>query len=77
MNPSGDAGRLILACEFAARHPGTFLPSQFAIAQAARARIGLETVFVFPERVSEKAFGCPRWPKPDSLSKSSPSTNPR
>ncbi len=46
----GDAGGLILVCEFAARHPGNFLPLQFAVARSAREHLELRAVFVLPER---------------------------
>jgi glycosyltransferase involved in cell wall biosynthesis len=54
MGRQGDGGALVLACDFAARHPGNFLPSQFAIARAAHERLGLRTVFVLPERARRR-----------------------
>jgi glycosyltransferase involved in cell wall biosynthesis len=53
-------GGLVLACEFAARHAGGFLPSQFAVARAARERLGLRTVFVFPERALRRSTWVPQ-----------------
>jgi glycosyltransferase involved in cell wall biosynthesis len=52
--PPPDAGGLVMVCEFAARHPGNFLASQFAVARAARERLGLRTVFVLPDRARRR-----------------------
>jgi glycosyltransferase involved in cell wall biosynthesis len=51
-----DQGGLLLVCSFAARQPGSFLPSQFAVARAAQARLGLRTVFVLPERAGRREW---------------------
>jgi glycosyltransferase involved in cell wall biosynthesis len=52
-------GGLVLAYEFAARHPGGFLPSQFALARAVRERLGLRPVLVFPERARRRSLWVP------------------
>jgi glycosyltransferase involved in cell wall biosynthesis len=53
---SSSAGALVLACDFAARHPGNFLPSQYEVARAAREGLGLDTVFVLPERARRRPW---------------------
>jgi glycosyltransferase involved in cell wall biosynthesis len=57
-NRDGEGG-IVLAYEFAARHPGGFLPSQFALAQAVRERLGLRPVLVFPERAKRRSLWVP------------------
>lgn len=67
-----DAPTLVIAADFAARHPGNFLRSQFAVADAVRERLGLHTMFVLPERarkrywtsdIRDAGFGCEFLPR--------------
>ena len=76
-------GALLLVCSFAARHPGSFLASQLAVARASRERLGLDAVFVLPERagrrewlhrISDGGFRCEllpakAWRRPSDLTR--------
>jgi len=53
--PVADGRGLVLACSFAAKHPGSFIASQLAVARAARERLGLDVVFVLPDRARRRS----------------------
>jgi glycosyltransferase involved in cell wall biosynthesis len=42
--------------DFAARHPGSFLPLQLAVADRVRERLGLDTVIALPERARKRSW---------------------
>lgn len=55
LRPSG-AGSLVLACDFAPPSGGNFLDVELAVARAARATLGLETVFALPARAQGRPW---------------------
>jgi glycosyltransferase involved in cell wall biosynthesis len=48
--PSMSAGTVIHVCDYGAPYLGNFMPSQLAVADAVRDRLGLDARFVFPTR---------------------------
>ncbi len=47
-------GSVVRVADFAARQPGSFVATQLVIARAARAHLGLRTVFVLPNRARRR-----------------------
>lgn len=47
---------IVLACDFAAYQPGNFLPTQFMIGDQVRKRLGLDCIFVLPERAAARPW---------------------
>lgn len=49
-------GSVLLVADFAARQPGSFLPAKLAVAHAVRDRLGLQAIFVLPERAQRRQW---------------------
>jgi L-malate glycosyltransferase len=49
-------GSVLLVADFAARQPGSFLPAKLAVARAVRDRLGLQAIFVLPERAQRRQW---------------------
>ncbi len=49
-------GSVLLVADFAARQPGSFLPAKLAVARAVRDRLGLQAIFVLPERAQRRKW---------------------